>query len=573
MLRRYAVLALLVVVIVAQACALPLGGATPTPTAAPTATPVPRTAQLSEIQNDVNARDTAENKWQAASDGQEISEGGGVSTGDESRVRVDTSDGSIVRIAANSEFALVTFSQQPTEPLTRLKLEAGKVWAFVSEALGAGLFEIETPTGAATVRGSLMSVDYTPAGGRMLITCLEGACRLGSPAGASTDLTAGQQTEIPAAGLDPLPASPMDRVQLEDWRLNFPEAQTAVQRVLDQLRDQATPTPPPPTGFNVSNTGATDLPQLAFDAQGILHVAWVDTSLQSTGSVFHRQLGADGQWSEVENLSPDLAYVFGGPSLLRRADGSICVVWNGAEPLTLYVRCRTEQGWTEAEALNKPGRDYSPIISSDGTVQTLYVVGAGTIYFEDLELSADLSALGKLVVDAAGGYHAAWVRLGEPFSVEHRYSTDGGQTWAEAERLSTEENRPDALSMRMEADSVGGVHIVWRGYEDLYYRRWTANGGWEAVVELSRDAPIGNLAISTDANGLARVIWQSVSEGVWYTEQSADGAWSAPRQLTTEYYNWGANGPAIAVDSQGRVHMVWKSEGSGTDDLYYFTLP
>lgn len=577
MLRR-SVFLLLALVVAALACGGPLAGS---PTSAPapaatvenTATPISRTAILSELLNQVEARQDAQVDWQTATDGQQIGVGGAAKTSNESRVRIDTSEGTIVRVAPNSEFELTVFSPQVTNPVTRLKLAVGKLWALVLGIQEPGAFEIETPTGSATVRGSLMSVEQDSASGRMLITCLEGQCRLSNPAEVSVDLAAGQQSEIPAPDQDPQPARPMDQTQLEDWLLNFPEAQTAVQRVLDQLREQATPTPPPPTGFNVSNTGATDLPQLAFDAQGILHVAWVDTSLQSTGSVFHRQLGADGQWSEVENLSPDLAYVFGGPSLLRRADGSICVVWNGAEPLTLYVRCRTEQGWTEAEALNKPGRDYSPIISSDGTVQTLYVVGAGTIYFEDLELSADLSALGKLVVDAAGGYHAAWVRLGEPFSVEHRYSTDGSQTWAEAERLSTEENRPDALSMRMEADSVGGVHIVWRGNEDLYYRRWTANGGWEAVVELSRDAPIGNLAISTDANGLARVIWQSVSEGVWYTEQSADGAWSAPRQLTTEYYNWGANGPAIAVDSQGRVHMVWKSEGSGTDDLYYFTLP
>jgi hypothetical protein len=118
-----------------------------------------------------------------------------------------------------------------------------------------------------------MSVDQVSASGRMVITCLEGACRLSNPAsGVATDLTAGQQTEMPGPGQDPLPARPMERAQFEDWRDNFPEAIAVAQQFLDQLQEEATPTPPPPpSGFNVSGSGAASTPRLALDASGALH--------------------------------------------------------------------------------------------------------------------------------------------------------------------------------------------------------------------------------------------------------------------------------------------------------------
>src|SRR5574341_811356 len=226
----------------------PTSAPVPTATVENTATPIPRTAILSELSNQVKARQDAQQvDWQTATDGQQIGVGGGAQTGDESRVRIDTSEGTIIRVAPNSEFELTVFSPQVTNPVTRLKLAVGKLWALVEGLAEPGAFEIETPTGSATVRGSFMSVEQTSAGGRMLITCLEGKCRLSNPAGGSVDLAAGEQSEIPAAGQAPLPARPMDRAQLVDWLANFPEAAAAARRLLARLPTPAptlAPTPP-----------------------------------------------------------------------------------------------------------------------------------------------------------------------------------------------------------------------------------------------------------------------------------------------------------------------------------------
>lgn len=227
MLRRFTLLVLGWMVIGATAC----GSASPTADAS-------RTAQLSELRNTVETRAGETVDWQAAAEGDGLTAGGGVRTGDDARARLDTSDGTILRLAPNTEFTLIQFTPEATDPVTQWRLSAGKLWISVTKALGTGSFEVETPNGVAAVRGSLMGVEYYPANGHMIITCLEGACRLTQPTtGQSTDLSAGQQTGIPGFGLDPGAARDIDVVRLGEWATFFPESLPIVTTI--------TPGPPP----------------------------------------------------------------------------------------------------------------------------------------------------------------------------------------------------------------------------------------------------------------------------------------------------------------------------------------
>jgi ferric-dicitrate binding protein FerR (iron transport regulator) len=182
--------------------------------------------------------------WQTAAEGDGLAAGGGVRTGEEARARVDISDGTILRLAPNTEFTLVQFSLEAADPVTQWSLSAGKLWVSVSKALGAGSFEVETPNGVAAVRGSLMGVEYYPANGHMIITCLEGQCRLTQPSsGQSTDLTAGQQTGIPGFGLNPGAARDIDVVRLGEWATFFPESLPIVTTLTPGPPPTNTPTP------------------------------------------------------------------------------------------------------------------------------------------------------------------------------------------------------------------------------------------------------------------------------------------------------------------------------------------
>jgi len=246
--------------------ALALVGMGCTPRTGPTASPAPtksalstaiesatatpeapsRSALLSELLKAVDARDTENAEWQSASEGQQISVGGGAKTGEEARARIDISDGTILRLGDNTEFKLTDLSGEPTNPVTTFVLDAGKVWVMVTQALGGGSFEIQTPVGSATVRGSLMSVEYHPLNGQMIVSCLDGECELTATSGQSTDLQAGEQAEIPSTDQDPTPPQPLDAEQLADWAGEFPEAAEFVAAA--EVGPEPTETPVSPGG-------------------------------------------------------------------------------------------------------------------------------------------------------------------------------------------------------------------------------------------------------------------------------------------------------------------------------------
>lgn len=222
------------------------GAASPAPaTTAGAATPAGRSAILSELKNGVDARLTQDKEWSTAAVGEQILAGGGVRTGAEARARIETSDGSMIRIAANTIFELAALSPQAQDPVTKLTLDAGQVWVWVTKTLGAGSFEVETPSGVATVRGSLMSVAYDQASGRLTVTCTEGTCTLADRLRQNLiTLAPGQQSEIGGAGLRPQAVRRMTRAQLQQWHTEFPEVRSVIQALLDRAGPEDTPTPP-----------------------------------------------------------------------------------------------------------------------------------------------------------------------------------------------------------------------------------------------------------------------------------------------------------------------------------------
>lgn len=520
-----------------------------------------RTAQISELRNTVNARETAGLEWALANEGQVVKVGGGVRTGADSRVRVDTAEGGIVRIGANTEFELLSLPLDADNPVTRLRLDAGKLWVAVGEALGAASsVEIETPTGVSSVRGSLMSVTQDAAG-RLRITCLEGACRLSNAAGA-TDAVAGQQTEITAAAQAPAPATPMDPTQVRDWLLNFPEAITATQAIVAQIQP-----------LQLSAGGQSATPQTAVTAEGVVLAAWEDRTQRPTGDYVVRELSLLGEWSAPVTLTEGFDLIYGDLTFLPNAAGEMCVFWSGAtestDPGTIgfYRRCRTAAGWTPAELALQQGfvaRDYSLQLAPDGTLQEVHIESAGDVFFGEVQLSEGLNNLPALAIDTAGNYHAAWVNLpagdsGEPFNVQYRFSADGGRTWSPVTRLSTVENAPSALTLNLLADGRGRVHVVWHGttpaFESrLFYRQWTADAGWGEPVSASGEqgGTFGSAAAGPD--GTVRVVWWETA-GLFYAAQNADGAWGPPLKLGGSAGGY----TSIAVDAVGASQVVWES--------------
>lgn len=178
-----------------------------------------REAILSEIQNTVSIRKTSVDESIPAEKGMSILEGGSVETGEDGRARIDLMpEGTIVRVGPNSSFSFPKLTEEGNEPKTTIQLLFGKVFIL----LKGGSLNVETPSGVASVRGSLLSVEFNPETNRTSATCMEGDCSLQTEGGEEIDLPEGQESFIDEGGevMDPFP---MDKDEVEAWLNENPE--------------------------------------------------------------------------------------------------------------------------------------------------------------------------------------------------------------------------------------------------------------------------------------------------------------------------------------------------------------
>jgi hypothetical protein len=91
---------------------------------------------------------------------------------------VDFNDGSIVRLSENTLLTVEDLRVVDGGPFSRFQMELGKIWV----SLFGGTFELQTPVGLATVRGSYATFEVIfaqpddPGSLTLVMDCLEGAC-------------------------------------------------------------------------------------------------------------------------------------------------------------------------------------------------------------------------------------------------------------------------------------------------------------------------------------------------------------------------------------------------------------
>ncbi len=198
-----------------------------------TLTPTPyriQQAKISELVAEVLARNASFRAMAPVVSGFVISVGGMVQTGAQSRAKITLSDGAIIRLDENSSFELAEMKLDAGyEPITKLKLLGGRVWAQIN----GGSLEIETAASVASVRGSKMGVGISETG-EVLVTNMEGNVVL-QTGGVTVEVLRGQQALIPQAGGAPV-VGPMDLAQAEAWAANNPEAISNAQSLFPEQR-------------------------------------------------------------------------------------------------------------------------------------------------------------------------------------------------------------------------------------------------------------------------------------------------------------------------------------------------
>ncbi len=167
------------------------------------------------------------------------------------------------------------------------------------------------------------------------------------------------------------------------------------------------------------------------------------------------------------------------------------------------------------------------------------------------------------------------------------------QSWSNASIISddiTLWNTGESLDRTAIAvDANATLHVVWSDTtpgawyyggldSEIMYASYTNSTGWSNATVISDKAPWWNdgmsinPAIAVAANGDIHVVWDDTCNGPWGTDRDifyakcSAGTWSNATVISDNgaWWNTGISyGSAIAVDTNGTIHVVW-SDGTST---------
>jgi hypothetical protein len=156
----------------------------------------------------------------------------------------------------------------------------------------------------------------------------------------------------------------------------------------------------------------------------------------------------------------------------------------------------------------------------------------------------------------------------------YKKSTDGGATWTSAKRLTW--NSGDSEFPAIATDSSNNVHVVWHddtpGNKEIFYKKSTDGGAtWTSAKRLTWNSGYSREpAIEVDAQNTIHVIWHDSSTGtadIYYTRSTNGGTTWSTKRLTWNF-GFSAN-PDIMAVSNNNIYVVWEDRSSGNYEIYF----
>jgi hypothetical protein len=133
-------------------------------------------------------------------------------------------------------------------------------------------------------------------------------------------------------------------------------------------------------------------------------------------------------------------------------------------------------------------------------------------------------------------------------------------------------NKGNAVTAR---NSTGDIWTVWHtgqtGSKDIYIGKLAVgtDSFSDSVQITNNDADQCNPTIAIDSADKLYIAWQDSRNGEWdiYVSTSTDGtAWSTERKITDP--NSDQTNPVMAVDSSNKVYIVWEDNSNSNKDIY-----
>lgn len=171
---------------------------------------------------------------------------------------------------------------------------------------------------------------------------------------------------------------------------------------------------------------------------------------------------------------------------------------------------------------------------------------------------------------------------GSHSQIYYLYSINNGETWSE--ELLTTDNY-DQLHPAIAIDSNDYIYIVWEGchsgspiHSQIRYRIFTTD--WNEISNITTDTDWDQRtpAIAVDSNNIIHVVWQKIEfiGGPWswngcgptyYSKKTGD-SWSVPIRIG-EGEEYGEFSPMIVIDKNAHLHVAWTAGGYHYGSCWY----
>ncbi|MBM3149476.1 MAG: hypothetical protein FJZ88_05535, partial [Chloroflexi bacterium] len=346
--------------------------------------------------------------------------------------------------------------------------------------------------------------------------------------------------------------------------------------------------------INISNNaGYSVRPEVAIGSDGTIHVVWDDTTTGNS-EILYTAKPLGGFWSTPLNISNNLGNsTYAGIGV--DAGGTVHVVWNDTTPgnWQIFYSSRTPSGaWSyPLNISNSTGDSDIPAIAIDnvGTVHVVWEViwdtdGGYTQKPQGGSWSTPVSFSNHhpayfpdIVADSEGTVHVVWEDPTiSPREISYNQKPITG-SWLAPINIS---NNPGFSEFpAIDVNGSNNVHAVWDDYTDnpngdIFYATKADADSWSTPINVSND-PADSLAprIAIDGGKTLHIVWQHYTPGgptsdeILYAYKLDGGSWSVPINVSSNsgLSEW----PAIAVDAEGTLHVVWDDNTLGNWEILY----
>ncbi len=314
----------------------------------------------------------------------------------------------------------------------------------------------------------------------------------------------------------------------------------------------------PPNDILVSPNGPTaDLPAIAVDSRGLIHVVW-----ESRPGIYYSNSWAGGTpweataWSQPTQISKagrGRAYIAIGP------EDVVHLVWLDAPETPSVLEGELCLDCWDVHYAN----------STDG--------GQSWSVPTNVSNSPERSEYPFVMADSQGAIHVAWDEHNardQGLSGRYSRSVDGGATWSEPLDIGREVAPAIPTRLFVGPGERGRIYLTWQLWHapGLFIRR-SSNGGatWSSAVELPEVEGRSDYSFLETAADGSDNLFLTFSTGSYsnrevYCGRWANGAWIDLTNVSGSAAH--SSRPRIAVSEGNIIHLVWFEHSQGQATIH-----